>query len=51
VCWKSLIRGTDRQQGHMVSYLSTEARVRKDHPLRVVRAMVDEVLGDTLAAV
>ena len=27
------------------SYLSPEARVRKDHPLRAIRAMVDEVLG------
>src|SRR5215472_8566569 len=26
------------------SYLSREARVRKDHPLRTIRAMVDEVL-------
>jgi transposase len=28
----------------MFSYLSPEARVRKDHPLRTIRAMVDEVL-------
>ena len=28
----------------MFSYLSPEARVRKDHPLRVIRMMVDEVL-------
>jgi transposase len=34
----------DHQQSHMFSYLSPEVRVRKDHPLRVVRAMVDEVL-------
>src|SRR5271170_2945937 len=38
------MRGTDLQQSHMFSYLSPEARVRKDHPLRVVRTMVDEVL-------
>ena len=38
------MRGTDHQQSHMFSYLSPEARVRQDHPLRVVRAMVDEVL-------
>src|SRR3974377_1212557 len=38
------MRGTDHQQSHMFSYLSPEARVRKDHPLRVIRAMVDEVL-------
>ena len=29
----------------MFSYLSPEMRVRKDHPLRAIRAMVDEVLG------
>jgi len=28
----------------MFSYLSPETRVRKDHPLREIRAMVDEVL-------
>ena len=38
------MRGTDHQQSHMFSYLSPEARVRKDHPLRAIRAMVDEVL-------
>src|SRR3974390_3085377 len=38
------MRGTDHQQSHMFSYLSPEARVRKDHPLRVMRGMVDEVL-------
>jgi transposase len=27
------------------SYLSPESRVRKDHPLRALRTMVDEVLG------
>ncbi len=38
------MRGTDHQQSHMFSYLSPEQRVRKDHPLRAVLAMVDEVL-------
>ena len=38
------MRGTDHQQSHMFSYLSPETRVRKDHPLRAVRTMVDEVL-------
>src|SRR5207245_1040394 len=31
-------------QNHMFSYSSPEMRVRKDHPLRTIRAMVDEVL-------
>jgi len=39
------MRGEDQQQNHIFSYLSPEARVRKDHPLRFIRAMVDEVLG------
>jgi len=38
------MRGNDRQQNHIFSYLSPEQRVRKDHPLRAIRAMVDEVL-------
>jgi transposase len=38
------MRGIDYQQGDMFSYLSPEQRVRKDHPLRAVRAMTDEIL-------
>jgi transposase len=38
------MRGMDHQQSHMFSYLSPESRVRKDHPLRAIRTMVDEVL-------
>src|ERR1700722_11111935 len=38
------MRGIDHQQSQMFSYLSPETRVRKDHPLRMIRAMVDEVL-------
>ena len=38
------MRGADQQQNHIFSYLSPEERVRKDHPLRAIRAMVDEVL-------
>ena len=40
------MRGIDHQQGHVFSYLSPEVRVRKDHPLRAVRAMTDEVLRE-----
>src|ERR1700751_1756327 len=39
------MRGDDQQQNHMFSYLSPEMGVRKDHPLRAIRAMVDEGLG------
>jgi len=38
------MRGTDQQQNHIFSYISPEQRVRPDHPLRPIRAMVDEVL-------
>jgi transposase len=38
------MRGKDHQQSHMFSYLSPETRVRRDHPLRAIRIMVDEVL-------
>jgi transposase len=38
------MRGHDQQQNHAFSYLSPEQRVRKDHPLRPIRTMVDEIL-------
>jgi transposase len=40
------MRGTDQQQNHIFSYISPEQRVRKDHPLRPIRGMVDEVLKE-----
>jgi transposase len=40
------MRGPDQQQSHIFSYISPEQRVRKDHPLRAIRAMVDEVLTE-----
>ena len=40
------MRGIDHQQGHIFSYLSPEERVRKDHPLRAVRAMTDAILHE-----
>jgi hypothetical protein len=38
------MRGDDQQQNHIFSYLSPEARVQKDYPLRAIQAMMDEVL-------
>ena len=38
------MRGIDYQQGDMFSCLAPEQRVRKDHPLRALRAMTDEIL-------
>ena len=40
------MRGDDRQQAAMFSYISPEARVPRDHPLRAIRQLVDEVLVD-----
>jgi transposase len=40
------MRGTDHQQGRMLSYISAERRVRADHPLRALRALVDEALKE-----
>jgi transposase len=38
------MRGHDKQQADMFSYLSPEERVRQDHPLRAIRVMADEAL-------
>jgi len=38
------MRGIDYQQADMYSYVSPEARVRADHPLRAIREMADEAL-------
>jgi transposase len=38
------MRGEDQQQSGMFSYVSLEDRVPQDHPLRAIRALVDEVL-------
>ena len=38
------MRGTDRQQAHLFSYVSPERRVPADHPLRPIRTMVDAAL-------
>jgi transposase len=40
------MRGQDHQQSDMFSYLSPEARVRADHPLRSMRAMADQALKE-----
>ena len=38
------MRGSDEQTGSLFSYVSCEARVPADHPLRLIRAVVDEAL-------
>ena len=38
------MRGSDVDSGSLFSYVSCEARVPADHPLRAIRAIVDEAL-------
>src|SRR5271154_4836707 len=38
------MRGSDEQTGGLFSYVSCEARVPAEHPLRLIRAVVDEAL-------
>ena len=38
------MRGADEQPGSMFSYISPEARVPQDHPLRAVRRITDRAL-------
>jgi len=39
------MRGDDRQQLGVFSYVSAEDRIAKDHPLRAIRGMVDQALA------
>jgi transposase len=39
------VRGADRRTGELFSYVDLEARVRRDHPLRAILAIVNEALS------
>ena len=39
------VRGGDERTGELFSYVDLEARVRRDHPLRAIRAIVNEALS------
>ena len=39
------MRGGDDRTGELFSYVDLEARVRRDHPLRAIRAVVNEALA------
>jgi transposase len=39
------MRGGDEQTGELFSYVDLEARVRRDHPLRAMRTIVNEALS------
>ena len=43
------MRGSDRRSGELFSYVDVETRIRAGHPLRTIRAIVDEAL-ETLSA-
>src|SRR5207248_9514626 len=38
------MRGDDNRTGKLFSYVDLEARVRRDHPLRAIRTIVNEAL-------
>lgn len=40
------MRGADHHQQKILTYVSPEARVPKDHPLRPIKAMVQKAFGD-----
>ena len=44
------MRGNDKHQDAMFSYISPERRVPQDHPLRPIREMVNDVLKDMSAS-
>src|SRR6187455_2465132 len=39
------MRGGDNRTGELFSYVNLEARVRRDHPLRAIRSIVNEALS------
>ncbi|WP_439360345.1 hypothetical protein [Bradyrhizobium sp. DASA03007] len=39
------MRGGDNRTGELFSYVDREARVRRDHPLRAIRTIVNEALS------
>ncbi len=40
------MRGTDRKQSQLFSYVSLEERVPRKHPLRLMRKFTDRVLAE-----
>ncbi len=39
------MRGEDERSGSLFSYVDLEARVGQDHPLRMIRAIVNDALA------
>ena len=44
------MRGNDAVAGSLFSYVDLEKRVRPDHPLRVIRGLVNSALADLSSA-
>src|SRR5918993_796812 len=44
------MRGLDTRQEGMFSYVSPESRIPKDHPLRPIRELIDDVMGEVPAS-
>src|SRR5438105_3847368 len=44
-CEECAMRGTDEPTVQFFSYVDVERRIPSDHPLRLIRTLVDEVLG------
>jgi transposase len=44
------MRGSDRRSGELFSYVDVETRIRADHPLRTIKAIVDEALASLSAS-
>ena len=44
--WGARMRGAFADQGELFSYISPEARVPANHPLRKIRALVRDVLSE-----
>src|ERR687894_2580673 len=40
------MRGLDERTGSLFSYVDLEARIRPDHPLRLIRTIVNEAFAD-----
>jgi hypothetical protein len=40
------MRGSDERSGSLFSYVDLKARVRADHPLRVIRSLANAALVD-----
>lgn len=40
------MRGADRKQSQLFSYISLEDRIPRRHPLRVIKQLTDRILGE-----